>query len=94
MLYRIVKELVNNTIKHAKATEINIKLLEEENVTIKLIYSDNGIGFNIDLAVENAQGSIGLLNIMSRIKTVNGRYKISSAQGSGFLFELIIPLNN
>jgi PAS domain S-box-containing protein len=93
MLYRIVKELVNNTIKHAEATEINIKLFEEES-TIKLIYFDNGKGFNIDSAVENAKGSIGLLNIMSRIKSVNGKYKISSAKDSGFQLELFIPLNN
>jgi len=34
-----------------------------------------------------------LLNIMSRVKTVNGKYKISSSKGSGFLFEMTIPLD-
>jgi PAS domain S-box-containing protein len=90
VLYRIVKELVNNTIKHAKASNIGILLLEEDNM-IKLLYNDDGIGFNIESAVETTKGNIGLLNIMSRIKTVNGKHKISSAKGTGFSFELIIP---
>jgi signal transduction histidine kinase len=92
VIYRIVKELVNNTIKHAKANNIDLKLLEEENAII-LQYSDDGKGFNVNETVENTKGSIGLLNIMSRVKTVNGKYKISSSEGTGFWFELTIPTN-
>ncbi len=92
VIYRIVKELVNNTIKHAKANNISLTLFFEEN-TIRLQYFDNGKGFNIDATVGSTKGSIGLLNIMSRIKTVNGKYKISSSEGNGFSFELIIPVN-
>ena len=91
VLYRIIKELVNNTIKHAKASTIEIKLYEEDTF-IKLHFFDNGIGFDINETVGNTAGSIGLLNIMSRIKTVNGKSKISTAQGQGFTFELFIPL--
>jgi signal transduction histidine kinase len=91
VIYRIVKELVNNTIKHAKANNIDLKIFDEEN-TIRLQYSDNGIGFDLDATVGNTQGSIGLLNIMSRVKTVNGKYKISSSKGDGFRFELTIPV--
>jgi PAS domain S-box-containing protein len=91
VIYRIVKELINNTIKHAKANDIDIKLYDDEN-TIRLQYSDNGIGFNIDTTGENTKGSIGLLNIMSRVKTVNGKYKISSSEGTGFRFELTVPI--
>ena len=91
VLYRIVKELINNTIKHAKASSIDIKLFEDDN-NIKLQYSDNGMGFDINSTLGNTKGSIGLLNIMSRIKSVNGKYKINSTQGSGFSFELVIPV--
>jgi PAS domain S-box-containing protein len=92
VLYRIVKELVNNTIKHAKASGVNIILFEEESV-IRLKYTDNGVGFDIDSTFGNTAGSIGLLNIMSRIKSVNGKYKINTAKGSGFDFELVISIN-
>lgn len=91
VIYRIIKELVNNTIKHAKATKIDIKL-NEDDTSIKLNYKDNGIGFDIDATVATKTGSIGLLNIMSRIKTVDGKYKISSSKNKGLSFELIIPL--
>jgi PAS domain S-box-containing protein len=93
VLYRIVKELVNNTIKHAKASRIDIKLFEEDSL-IKLQYADNGIGFDINSTVGSSAGSIGLLNIMSRIKSVNGKYKINSSKGSGFDFELIISIGS
>jgi PAS domain S-box-containing protein len=91
VLYRVVKELVNNTIKHAKAFNIEIKMYEEDNF-IKLFYKDDGIGFKTDETVNLSSGSIGLLNIMSRVKTVNGKYKISSSKGTGFAFEMTIPL--
>jgi PAS domain S-box-containing protein len=91
VVYRIVKELVNNTIKHAKALNVEIKMFEEDNF-IKLFYKDDGIGFNMDESANLPSGSIGLLNIMSRVKTVNGKYKIESSKGSGFKFEMTIPL--
>ncbi len=92
VVYRIVKELVNNTIKHANASNIEIKMYEEDNY-IKLYYKDDGKGFNIDSTTNSPSGGIGLLNIMSRVKTVNGKYKISSSEGSGFMFEMTIPVN-
>ena len=91
VVYRIVKELVNNTIKHAKASNVEIKMYEEDNF-IKLFYKDDGKGFNMDESINLPSGSIGLLNIMSRVKTVNGKYKIESSKGSGFKFEITIPL--
>lgn len=91
MIYRIVKELVNNTIKHAEATHIDIQLIEEGN-QIRLSFKDNGIGFDINQSVSNNKGSIGLLNIMSRIKTIDGKYKITSSKGRGFSFSLSFPL--
>ncbi len=92
MVYRIIKELVNNTIKHAKASSIEIKLYEENNI-VKLFYKDNGIGFDNVTKAGFPVGSIGLLNIMSRIKTINGKYNLSSSKGAGFEFELAIPLS-
>jgi PAS domain S-box-containing protein len=90
ILYRIIKELLTNTIKHAKATEVNISLRDESN-QIRLIYKDNGEGFDVDSLGQKA-GSIGLLNIVSRIKTINGKHKIISAKGEGFIYELVVPI--
>jgi PAS domain S-box-containing protein len=91
IIYRITKELVNNTIKHANAKQIQIRIMEENN-HLNYCYSDDGIGFEMKDKLEAKSGSIGLLNIVSRVKTINGKYKITSAPNEGFKFELEVPL--
>jgi len=91
IIYRIVKELLNNTIKHACATEVELKLVEEDGI-IKLSYSDNGVGFDLNSSLQKQTGSIGLLNIMSRVKTIEGTFKILTSKGKGFSFELTVPI--
>jgi PAS domain S-box-containing protein len=92
VIYRIIKELVNNTIKHAKAKSIEIEMYEQNSI-LKLTYKDDGQGFDINNTINSPSGSIGLLNIISRVKTVNGKYKISSTAGKGFAFELQVPIS-
>lgn len=87
MYYRILKELINNTIKYAKATLITIKLMYVGNELI-FIYSDNGVGFNYSKLMTKNHKGIGLLNIISRVKSIDGQYAISSRENEGFLFEL------
>ena len=62
-LYRIVQELVSNTLKHANASEISVQT-NSDGTTFNLIYEDNGKGFN---PKEVKQG-IGLENIKARLK--------------------------
>ncbi len=93
ILYRITKELINNTLKHAQAQTIFLDVREENNFLI-LYYRDDGKGFEINEKIEHKAGSIGLLNIVSRVKTINGKYEIRTAPNKGFTFELIIPLQS
>ncbi|MES2518856.1 MAG: sensor histidine kinase [Bacteroidota bacterium] len=67
-LYRILQELLNNTIKHAQATEINISL-STKNQKTTIIYQDNGKGFDIDSL---AKRGLGLKNIESRVSMIHG----------------------
>jgi len=90
--YRIIKELVNNTIKHAKATKINIKL-NFINKELVLNYEDNGIGLEEKTLVNSMLSGMGLHNILNRIKSINGRYKFYSNNEKGFGFELISVIN-
>ncbi len=82
-LYRIINELINNTLKHAHASDIRINLLKE-NEFINLTYTDNGIGFDVEETMnkKNHQG-IGLSNIMSRVKAINGVCQINSSSKKG-----------
>mgnify|MGYP000765787456 CR=1 FL=1 len=79
ILYRVVCELVNNSLKHSGCTEINLSLSKSGD-TLALDYTDNGRGFN-PAAVTDC--GMGLSNIASRINSLNGRFDITSAKGVG-----------
>lgn len=86
-IYRIVQELINNIIKHSKATEVSVQLFNANN-TIILIVEDNGIGFSS----EKKKKGIGLLNISSRLDMVNGDVNFEPSPKSGTLITIKIPL--
>jgi signal transduction histidine kinase len=90
-LYRIIQELINNTIKYARATEIKISFSAEENETmVSMEYSDNGTGFDTGKVIPG----LGLSNIKTRTELLNGRDKIVSLpEKEGFYFTLKFPLN-
>lgn len=83
-LYRIIIELINNTIKHAKAKTITIKL-ESKDDQLQLTYSDDGIGLSGDMSC-----GMGLINVKNRSAALNGQYSFINNQG--MRFELILPL--
>ena len=74
VLYRIVQELLNNTIKHAKATKSNIQLTRNENL-ISLTVEDNGKGFDVNDVKKNG---IGLSNINHRVEYLSGKIDVQS----------------
>ena len=83
-IYRIIQELLNNTIKHANATEALVQLNNHED-TLNITVEDNGQGFDT-----NASGSgIGLQNIKSRINFLKANLDINSnTKGTTFSIEI------
>lgn len=78
-IYRILIELVNNTIKHSGATIISFKLIDfQDHIIIE--YSDNGIGF--DVSIEH--NGLGLQNIRNRCKSIGASIDFSSNMQKGF----------
>lgn len=92
-LYRIIQEILHNTIKHARASEIIIELRKEKN-TIILATRDNGIGFNYDNKSKEASGQ-GLRNLLSRAEIIGGKMFFESGKGKGttYIFEIPIATN-
>ena len=80
VMYRVVCELINNSLKHSGCTQIEVELLQEESV-LALRYKDNGCGFAVE--AQTATGGMGLSNITSRIKSLNGTLSISSNENEG-----------
>jgi signal transduction histidine kinase len=74
VLYRIVQELLNNTVKHAKATQAQVQFSRIENI-ISLTVEDNGKGFDINNLEKNG---IGISNIQNRVDYLNGKMDIKS----------------
>lgn len=86
-VFRIVQEMMNNIIKHAKATEVKLQLKREKE-HIYLSLSDNGIGFR----VEQQRKGIGIYNIISRSEVYNGDVNIESAPGKGTAITITFPI--
>ena len=79
IMYRIVCELINNSLKHSGCSEINLSLSKSGNL-LSLDYSDNGKGFDPEAMTDCG---MGLSNIASRINSLNGTFDIASAKGRG-----------
>ncbi|MFZ4797564.1 MAG: tetratricopeptide repeat-containing sensor histidine kinase [Bacteroidia bacterium] len=89
ILFRVLQELVNNILKHAHATEVSIQFVKHEN-ELSLIIEDNGVGFDTK-NLGNFEG-IGLKNIQSRIKYINGKVFFDSYLTKGTTVNIEVPL--
>lgn len=89
VLYRIVQECVNNVLKHAQATHLDISILKDED-GINATIEDNGVGFNTSEL--NEFGGIGLKNIMRRISYLKGKVEWNSTPGKGTLVAIYVPI--
>lgn len=88
MIYRIIQECVNNTLKHAGATKLDISLINDED-GLHLTIEDNGKGF--DQATLPLDKGIGMQNIRTRTSYLKGTVDIDSRPGQGTLIAIHIP---
>ncbi|MEZ5039229.1 MAG: sensor histidine kinase [Saprospiraceae bacterium] len=80
VLFRIVQELLNNVVKHAKANKVIVQLLRDED-RLHLTVEDNGQGFDVE-ALKKAPG-VGWINIQSRVNYLNGQLDLHALPGRG-----------
>ena len=90
-VYRVLIELINNTLKYGSASKISIKL-ELKQETLKITYSDNGKGFNYENKHELKHG-FGLMNMETRIKKLDGEFSYRSSEGKGVHVEILFNIN-
>jgi len=86
-VFRIVQEAVNNVLKHAAATRIEIRLAYAQ-LTLELEITDNGKGFDAGVVKKG----LGLQNIIKRISLLNASHKLISAPGAGTSLFILLPL--
>jgi len=90
-LYRVVIELIHNTIKYAKAQNITINLTKNKE-KIFLEYTDDGKGFDVTKVYKLKKG-MGLFNIKNRIQTFKGSFDISSQPAKGVRITIEIDIS-
>lgn len=89
VLYRVIQEIVNNIIKHAKASQISMQLIRHD-TELSVMIEDNGVGFDT-AKLDNFEG-IGLKGIQTRIEFLNGSVHFDSAIGRGTTVIIDVPL--
>ena len=93
VLFRITQEAVTNVIRHANASEVNIRLRMSTNEVLLQI-EDDGIGFNVDSTIDSGigQARLGLLGMMERATLVGGTCSIKSQPGKGTQVIASVPI--
>jgi signal transduction histidine kinase len=94
ILFRIVQEMLNNIVKHARASKVEVSLSHNAD-TIVLEITDNGIGFDPEalFAEQENQKGLGLRNIRKRASLIGGTFHIHSVKNSGTAIRITIPVN-
>lgn len=87
MIYRLIQELLNNAIKHAKATEVELRLHPIRETGFELIYRDNGAGCEPSEVFEST-ASMGISGMRERVKAFNGEMELDSAPGQGMRIKI------
>lgn len=87
-LFRILQESISNTLRHAKATTLEVLLIQRDEFTILRVV-DNGMGFNLE---ESKTGSYGLQNMQERAVEIGGLLKVVSVPNKGTRLEVKVPI--
>jgi len=86
-IYRIIQEHLNNVYKYASASRVQIKMFAEDK-WIHILMHDNGIGFEVGIK----KNGVGIVNIVNRVESFNGKVSFETNPGVGCKLEIRIPM--
>ena len=86
-IYRIIQEHLNNVYKHASASKVQIKMFAEDK-WIHVLIHDNGIGFEVGIK----KNGVGIVNIINRVESFNGKVAFETNPGIGCNLDIRIPM--
>ncbi len=90
-IYRVIQELLNNTIKHAEAEKVVLNISATERKLL-IEYEDDGVGF--DYTVAKMKDGLGLAGIESRVAYLGGRCEVVGQQEQGTSYKIEVPLKS
>jgi signal transduction histidine kinase len=91
VIYRVITELINNTLKHAEANQIAISVSATEQI-LTVVYRDNGKGFEPDKTLNQLQSGMGYDNINTRLKSIMAQMTLQSNLGEGVYVKIEVPV--
>ncbi len=91
-MYRVIQELINNAIKHAKATEVLVQYMREGN-KVDITVEDNGVGFSNDAATTE-NGGMGLSNLRTRVAYLKGNLDFQTEENEGTTVNVHITIDS
>ena len=93
LLFRNVRELITNVVKHARADKMLVHITEND-ARVKIVVEDDGVGFDLDTgATKNKQDNgFGLFSIQERMTELDGSFDIQSEPGKGCRVVLTVPV--
>jgi len=86
-LFRIIQELLTNTIKHAKAKTVNIQFSEDNDI-LNILFEDDGIGYDLS----KTKNGLGLTSVENRLQKINGSVMVDSTPGNGISVIINAPI--
>jgi len=94
LIFRIIQEILNNTIKHSRAENIQAEIVYRDN-SVFFIFTDDGVGFDVKEAMQRPSSSrgIGLTSMVNRAKLIGGQLNLWSQPGMGTKTTIEIPAN-
>ena len=93
-IYRMFQEILNNTLKHSKATKVNVFMNYTADHNFILKVEDDGVGFNLEEKKNSASSitGVGLKSMINRAKLIGAEFKINSKIGKGTSVSILLPL--
>ena len=89
-LFRVIQELLSNTVKHANAKNAFVKFFTESNAIV-LTYADDGKGLPVN---GNKRTGMGMQNIEARLRMIQANFEIAPGEGKGFFIKITMAKNN
>ncbi len=94
VVFSIVEEALGNARKYAKASKIQVRFWQEDNLFVALV-QDNGVGFDVQAVNHDysSRGSLGMVNMRERADRIDGSLRLDSTPGHGTSVTLVVPLD-
>lgn len=90
-IYRIVQEGVTNCLRHAQATICRVELARSP-TTVRVVVSDDGVGFRADGLMRGQTDGLGLIGVRQRAMHLGGTFNLQTAPGMGTTFSVEFPV--